>query len=131
VSAGVDVTAVLVAGTAAFLVGAAWYAVFGARLAATGDTPPPGGRPPLWRLAAELVRGLVLALVVADLAARGGADSWTDGLRLGLTLWVGFPAVLWSGAILWEGTPLGVAAIHAGDWLVKLVAVAVIVAARS
>ena len=35
--------------------------------------------------------------------------------------------VLWVGAVLWERTPPALAAIHAGDWLAKLLLVAVIV----
>jgi hypothetical protein len=35
--------------------------------------------------------------------------------------------VLWTGAIVEENTPWRLAAIHAGDWLAKLLAVAVIV----
>jgi hypothetical protein len=33
----------------------------------------------------------------------------------------------WVGSMLWENVPLKMAAIHAGDWLVKLVLIAVIV----
>ena len=50
------------------------------------------------------------------------------GLLLGLALWIGFPLVLWVGAIVHEKTPVRLAAIHAGDWLVKLPAVGVLVA---
>jgi hypothetical protein len=34
--------------------------------------------------------------------------------------------VLWAGALLHERAPAKLAAIHAGDWLLKLVAIAVI-----
>jgi hypothetical protein len=46
---------------------------------------------------------------------------------LGLAVWAGFPLVLWMGAVIWENTPPGLAVIHGGDWLVKLLVVAVIV----
>jgi hypothetical protein len=39
-------------------------------------------------------------------------------------LWIGFPFVLWTGALIHENAPLKLAAIHAGDWLVKLLVVA-------
>jgi hypothetical protein len=35
--------------------------------------------------------------------------------------------VLWTGAILWEKTPWKLAAIHAGDWVVKLLVIVLIV----
>jgi Protein of unknown function (DUF1761) len=65
--------------------------------------------------------------VVAGLAARGEIDEWTGGLLLALALWIGFPLVLWTGALIHENTPIRLAAVHAGDWLVKLLAVAVLV----
>jgi hypothetical protein len=43
---------------------------------------------------------------------------------LGLALWIGFPFVLGTGAVIHERTPWKLAAIHAGDWLAKLLLVA-------
>jgi uncharacterized protein DUF1761 len=85
------------------------------------------GQPAPWELAVELLRCLVLATVVAGLAAQGGIDEWPGGLALGLALWVGFPLVLWVGAVVHEKTRVKLAAIHGGDWLVKLLLVAVVV----
>jgi Protein of unknown function (DUF1761) len=48
-------------------------------------------------------------------------------LVLGLVLRLGFPVVLWVGAIMHENIPWRLAAIHAGDWLVKLLVVGVVV----
>jgi hypothetical protein len=52
---------------------------------------------------------------------------WTDGVLLGLSLWIGLPVVLWVGAVMWERIPPRLAAIHAGDWLLKLLVIAVLV----
>jgi Protein of unknown function (DUF1761) len=123
----VDVLAVLVATFAVFALGATYYGVLGDRLAAVSDAAAAGGQPPAWKLVAEPARCLVLAVVVAGLASRAEVHEWTGGLALGLALWIGFPLVLWTGAIVHESTPRRLAAIHAGDWLVKLLAVAVIV----
>jgi hypothetical protein len=114
----VGLLAVLAAAIAAFVSGGAYYAV--ALPAGDAEMPP-------WKYAAELARCLVLAAVVAGLAAEGGIDGWLGGAGLGLALWVGFPLVLWSGAMLHEATPLRLAAIHAGDWLAKLLLIGVIV----
>ncbi len=84
------------------------------------------GSPSPRALAAELLRCLVLAAVVAGLAAQGEVEAWGGGALLGLALWVGFPFVLWTGAVLHEGTPVRLAVVHAGDWLLKLLLVAVI-----
>ena len=122
----VEPLAVLVATAAAFLAGGAYYAVVGDRLARVSQAG--GQQPEPWRLGVELLRCLVLAAVVAGLAVQGGIDEWAGGLALGLALWVGFPFVLWTGAMLHERTPFGLAAIHGGDWLVKLPLVGVLVA---
>jgi hypothetical protein len=123
----VDGLAVLVATVAAFVAAATYYAVLGDELATVSEAAATaaGGPPPAWKLAVELLRCLIVAAVVAGLAAQGGIDAWTGGLWLGLALWVGFPFVLWTGAVLHEDTPWKLAVIHAGDWLVKLLLVAV------
>jgi hypothetical protein len=46
---------------------------------------------------------------------------------LGLAVWIAFPVVLLTGSVIHENVPWKLAAIHAGDWLVKLVVVTVIV----
>jgi len=123
----VNLLAVLVAGIAAFVAAGTYYAVFGAQLAQVSEAAAAGEQPPPWKLAAELLRGLIVATVVAGLASQGQIDTWTGGLLLGVALWIGFPFVLWTGAMLHEHTPFKLAAIHAGDWLVKLLLVAAIV----
>ena len=109
----------------AFVLGGAWYAVLGAP-AADGETSSrPGGLTAL----VEIVRCLVLAGVVTTLAALTGADTWWQGLLLGALLFVGFPLVLWTGAMWHERTPLRTALVHGGDWMVKLLAVGATVGA--
>ena len=71
----------------------------------------------------------MLAGVVTALAVLTGADTWWQGLLLGVLLFVGFPLVLWTGALWHERTPLRTALVHGGDWLVKLLAVGALVGA--
>ncbi len=122
----VDLLAVLAAAAAAFAAAGTYYAVFGDQLAELSDAAAEQPTPP-WKLAVELLRCLIVAAVVAGLAAQGEIDEWSGGLLLGLALWIGFPFVLWTGAMIHENTPWKLAVIHAGDWLVKLLLVAVIV----
>jgi hypothetical protein len=42
-------------------------------------------------------------------------------------LWVGLSAVQWVSSIVWENVPVQMAAIHAGDWLLKLIIIAAII----
>lgn len=106
---------VLVGTAIAFVIGGTWYGILG-----TAAEPAP--RAPSWTYGVEVLRCLVLAAVVIGLAAAIDVGSWWAGLVLGLVLWVGFPLVLWTGALLHEGTPVRTAALHGGDWLVKLLA---------
>ena len=110
----------------AVVLGGAWYAALGAPAPSGGETPSrPGGPTAL----IEIVRGLVLAGVVATLSLLTGADTWWQGLLLGALLFVGFPLVLWTGAMWHERTPVRTALVHGGDWLVKLLAVGALVGA--
>ncbi len=120
----VELPAVLAAAVAGFVLSGAWYGAFGGQLAAAGSAAE--ARPGRWWIGVELLRSLVVAAVVVGLAARAGVDGVAEGLLLGLALWVGFPLVLWTGAMLHERTPWRLAAVHGGDWLVKLLALAAI-----
>jgi hypothetical protein len=46
---------------------------------------------------------------------------------LALVLWLGFPFVLLTGSMMWEKVPAVTAILHAGDWLLKLIVISVIV----
>jgi hypothetical protein len=48
-------------------------------------------------------------------------------ILLGLALWLGFPFVLLTGSMMWDRVPAPTAALHAGDWLLKLVVISAIV----
>jgi len=43
----------------------------------------------------------------------------TEAVRLGLVLRLGFPFVLLIGSSIWEDVPWKLAAVRAGDWLLK------------
>jgi hypothetical protein len=77
----------------------------------------------------ELIKHLLLAAVVAGLVVAIDIATWSDALVLGMALWVGFPLVLLAGSVVHEKVPWRLAAIHAGDWFVKLLLVALIVGA--
>ena len=75
-----------------------------------------------------LIESLVIAFVIAYLLAHMGVAGLTGAMRLGLILWIGFPLVLLTGSIMWEGVPWKLAATHAGDWLVKTLLMTAILA---
>ncbi|MGQ0574229.1 MAG: DUF1761 domain-containing protein [Pseudonocardia sp.] len=122
------VVAVAAAAVAAFLASGAWYAAFASRLARLSPAYAGPGPSAARTAAVELVRNLVLGAVVAGLVVGLGVTGAGPALLLALALWVGFPAVLLSGSVFHERVPAALAAIHAGDWLLKLLIVTAIVA---
>jgi uncharacterized protein DUF1761 len=127
--------AVVVAAVAVFVLGWLWYSpllFLKPWMRLRGMDPVAamaGAKMPAGKLLVELARCLVLAYVIACLVALLGLGSWMGAVRLGLFLWIGFPVILLTGSVLWENVPWKVAAIHAGDWLVKLLVIPIIVTA--
>lgn len=114
------------AAVAAFVLSGAYYATVGSRMAALSPAYAGPRRSTAATAGVELVRNVVLAAVVGMLVAYvrpglGGA------VLLALALWLAFPVVLLAGSVFHERVPFALAAIHAGDWLVKLVVVTMIV----
>ena len=119
--------AIVVAAVAAFILSGVWYGVFGGTLAelhpAYADSGPPSAKDAI----VELGRNLVVAVVLAGLADQIGIDGWAQAALLGFALWIGIVVVLLTGSVYHEKAPVKLASIHAGDWLLKLVIVAIIV----
>ncbi len=123
----ISIVAIVVAAGAAFVASTIWYIVFGKALRQLSPSFADMKKAPLWKKVAVVVQSLVIALVVASLTALLNITSWTNAVSLAVWLWIGFSAMQWAGSILWENVPLKLAAIHAGDWLVKLIVIAIIV----
>jgi hypothetical protein len=86
-----------------------------------------GAKMPAGKLVVELVRCILLAYIIARFVALLGVSNWMGAVHFGFFLWIGFPVILLTGSVLWDNVPLKVAAIHAGDWLVKLLVIPIIV----
>ncbi len=118
--------AVAGAALASFVVSMVWYGAFGEQAAdlsrATAETTPA-----VWKIFVELGRSAVVAVVLSGIAVRLGIVERSRAALLGLAVWIGFPAMILLGSVLWEDVPMTLAAIHAGDWLVKLPVIATIV----
>jgi hypothetical protein len=120
------VLGIAVAAVAAFVVSSVYYA------AATpveqrvlGDAATDRGRPGPWKIGSELVRTTVVAAVFAWIASRAHGLAVPGALGLALAAWLAFPVVLLSGSVMWERVAPVTAAMHAGDWLLKLALIAV------
>jgi len=131
----VNYLAVLVAAVAVFVLGWLWYSpllFYKPWMRLRGMDPVAamaGAKMPGGKLLIELARCLVLAYVIARFVALLGVSSWMGAVHFGLFLWIGFPVIILTGSVLWENIPWKVAAIHAGDWLVKLLVIPIIVSA--
>ncbi len=122
-----QVWAVGASAIAAFLISSVWYGAFGALLARLSPAYAGERRVPPWMPVLELLRSAVVA-VVAGLACDRLDVGGVGGLIVvALVGWVGFPVVLLSGSVLHERVPWRLAALHAGDWLLKLVVITLIV----
>jgi Protein of unknown function (DUF1761) len=128
----VNYLAVLVAAIAVFVLGWLWYSpllFFKPWMRLRGldpDAAMAGAKIPGGKLLIEFVRCIVLAYVIARLVALLGVSSWLGAVHFGLSVWIGFPVVLLTGSVIWDNVPWKVAAIHAGDWLVKLLVLPII-----
>ena len=130
---GIHYLAVFVAAVTAFVASSVYYMVFGKALMAllpSESVAVDMRKVPAWKKAAEFVRGLVVAFVVAWFVAQLGVVDWKGALRFAAFLWIGFPFMILTGAVLWDNRPWKFAAIHSGDWLMKLVLMAVILGTR-
>ena len=105
------------AAVAAFLIGGLYYA-----LMPTPDGAQGPERSAVSTAAVEFARSSVVAVLVAGLVTVADIDSPRMGALLGLALWL-LPVVLLAGSVFHEGTRPASAALHAGDWLLKLIAI--------
>ncbi len=123
---------VIAAAVAAFVVSMVWYIVFGNAImklqGMKADTTAEIKKPQLWKMLVEIVRSLVFGYVLARLVTPLEIVDWIGAVRLGIWVWIGFPLVLLVGSVLWENIPWRLAAIHAGDWLVKILSIVFILA---
>jgi len=119
--------AVVVAGVAVFIFAAGYYIVLARQRAALSPVAAARSRPPVWLMGLELFKSLVVASMVGGLVTLIGISDLAGALKLGLALWIAFPVVLLVGSVTQENVPWKLAAIHAGDWLAKLLIIAVIV----
>jgi hypothetical protein len=120
--------AVVVAAVAAFVASFVWYAIFGnAVMELRGVDPASAAEAgtPAWAMLFVVVQSLIVAFMLAYFVARLGVADWSGAVRLGVLIWV-FPAMILLGSVVHEDVPLMLAAIHSGDWLVKLLLMSVI-----
>ena len=124
----VNYLAIVVAAVAAFVASSAWYAVFGniwMELRGIDPATAADMETPALTMLFVVVQSLVVAFMLAYFVVRLRIVDWKVAVRLGALVWV-FPVMMLLGSVVHENVPLRLAAIHAGDWLVKLLLMSVI-----
>src|SRR4051794_29512391 len=123
------VLGIAAAAAAAFVLSSVYYAVvmpLEARV--LGAAALDRGRPGPWKVVTELARTAVVATAFAWIATQAHLLALPGALGLALLMWVAFPVVLLTGSVSWDRVPVVTGAMHAGDWLLKLLLVAVVLA---
>jgi Protein of unknown function (DUF1761) len=114
--------AVVVAAVAAFVASSVWYTIFAnAWMELRGIDPAAAAdmATPAWTMLFVVAQSLIVALILAYFVVQLGIVNWKGAVRLGALVWI-FPAMILLGSVVHENVPLMLAAIHAGDWLAKL-----------
>ena len=104
--------------------GAVWYTVFGNAMMELSEAADTGAS--VWTMLFVIAQSLVVAFMVAYFVGTLGVADWRGAVGVGALLWI-CPFMILLGSVVHENVPLMLAAIHAGDWLVKLLLIAVIV----
>ena len=130
VNFGVNYLAVVVAAVVALVIGFIWYSprVFGTRwMAYLGTTQAQLGNPGPTGMAVGVVASLINAWVIAVLALNLGAKSVTDGIMLGILVWLGFMATITAAQISFEKKSWGLWALNNAHNVIVQVIMAAIV----
>jgi len=120
---------VAIAALSVFVISSVWYAALTPVEVRVLGAAAPGrsGRPSGVKVLLELARNVLLGAVIAGVARACDLHGVGPVVLLGLALWLGFPFVLLTGSMMWEKVPAVTAMLHAGDWLLKLLVISVIV----
>ena len=116
--------AILVAAVAVLVLSSLYYILMPSLPTSQGAARPSRPRP--WQVLTELVRSALVAGLVAGLMTVAGWSGAGAGVLLGLSLTI-IPIVLLSGSVIWDHVPIRIAALHTGDWLIKLPVIGLII----
>jgi hypothetical protein len=127
------IISIVLATVAGFIISGIWYTLFGSLwqqlkgVADTAATEEAG----LVVMVGELARTFILACVLAYFVVILELKTWVNTIQFGLIVWIGFPSLILLGSVLHENVHPGIAAIHTGDWLVKLLVMLAILVVRN
>lgn len=116
---------VLTVGICAFLLSVFYYSslVFGPiwNRYRSKDAPPPN-----WTFAFAPLREIIVSFVLLFLIQRLSLVDWKKSTGLILLLWFAFHAVGMAGAVLFDNMAWQLGLVHAGDWLMKMILMGIV-----
>ena len=128
--------AILVSAVASFILGYLWYSplLFGKpwmkMMGFTHQSMEEAKKKGMVKLyLGNFIATLIMVYILSHFVDYAQAKTITDGLQLGLWVWLGFIATLLFGSLLWEGKPFKLFLINSGYRLVELLIVASILSA--
>lgn len=127
------IISIVLATIAGFIVSGIWYTLFGSlwqQLKGVADATA-AEEAGLGVMIGELARTFILACVLAYFVLILELKTWVSTIRFGVIIWIGFPSLILLGSVLHENVHPGIAAIHTGDWLVKLVVMLTVLVVRN
>jgi Protein of unknown function (DUF1761) len=133
---GFDVNwlAVLLAAIVRFAIGGVWFApfAFGPAWGRMVGINAEAAKARMGRaMAVDFIAGFILAWVLANVLQFLGVNRLVSGARVSFFLWLGFTAMPFLSAAMFEGRPMRLYAIVAGFWLVSLVVMGGLIGAWS
>jgi hypothetical protein len=128
----INYKAVFMAIIVTFILSAIWYIVFSQQYFTLRGIDPndkvaTAMQP--WQVLIIFIRHAVVILVMAYAFIRMQIKGVKSGLFIALLFWLGFPVVLLVGSVASDKVPIALAAIHGGDWLLKLLTISLILTA--
>ena len=118
--------AIIVTGLLAFALSLIWYSplLFGKiwktlRSSSVSSTPE-------WTMIFAPLREIIAGYILAYFIVRLSLKDWKSAVRLSFMLWVAFYVVSLAGAVLWDNMPWQLGAVHAGDWFMKMMFMALV-----
>ncbi len=128
--------AILVSVVSSFILGALWYSplLFGKpwmkMMGFTQQHMEEAKKKGMAKLyIGNFIATLIMVYILSHFVDYAQAKTITDGLQLGLWVWLGFIVTLQFGSILWEGKPFKLFLINTSYRLVELLIVASILSA--
>jgi uncharacterized protein DUF1761 len=125
-SLSINYLAVIVTGIIAFILSLIWYSPFVFGKIWMEHRHAPIQSSPSWTMIFAPLRELIASYVMALLITRLTITDWKKSVRLTFLLWLAFHAVGMAGAIIWDNMPWKLGLVHAGDWLMKMLFMAVV-----